>query len=61
MVPPCCTFTCSILINCDFDGVDDSSEWSQMATCVTQNDFRLESNVLLCYCLVHLNKIDHIF
>lgn len=61
MVPPCCIFTCSILINCDFDGVDDLSEWSQMGHYVTQNGFRLESNVLLCYCLVYLNKIDYIF
>ena len=61
MVPPCCTFTCSILINCDFDGVDDLSEWSQMEYCVTQNSFRLKSNVFLRYCLVYLNKIEHIF
>ena len=61
MVPPCCTFTCSILINDAFDGVDNSSEWSQMVICATRNGFRLESNVLLCYCLAYLNKIEHIF
>lgn len=61
MVPPCYTFTCSILINDAFDGVDNSSEWSQMVYCVTQNSFRLKSNVFLRYCLVYLNKIEHIF
>ena len=61
MVPPCCTFTCSILINCTFDGVDDLSEWSQMGYYVTQNSFRLQSNVFLRYYLVYLNKIERIF
>ena len=61
MVPSCCTFTCSILINCDFDGVDDLSEWSQMGYYVTQNSFRLQSNVFLRYYLVYLNKIERIF
>ena len=61
MVPPCCTFTCSILINCDFDEVDDLSEWSQMGYYVTQNSFRLQSNVLLCCYLVCLSRIERIF
>jgi len=61
MGPPCCTFAYSILINYTFDGVDGLSEWSQIRHCVTQNSFRLQSNVFLRYCLVYLNKIEHIF
>ena len=61
MFPPCCTFTCSILINYTFDSLDDSSEWIQMGYYVTQNGFRLQSNVLLCCYLVHLNRIERIF
>ena len=61
MAPSCYTFTCSILINCASDGVDNSSEWSQMGYCVTQNSFQLKSNVFLRYYLVYLNKIEHIF
>ena len=61
MVPPCYTFACLILINYASDGVDDPFEWSQMGNFVTRNSFRIQSNVLLCYYLVHLNRIERIF